>query len=89
MGAPAKCQPAAANDRIATQPRPPLQAVLVAPVMVGMFVPEGSLFEFYVGSLWPASSCPLPPGPPNPAKAVVNHAVLVVGWNSLAKPPYW
>lgn len=57
--------------------------------MVGINVPEGSMFEFYVGTLWSASLCALPPGRPDPAKAVVNHAVLVVGWNSLAKPPYW
>lgn len=66
-----------------------LQAVKVAPTIVGIYVPDDSLFDLYSGGLWSASSCPLPPGPPNPAKATVNHALLVVGWNSLAKPPYW
>ena len=57
--------------------------------MVGMNVPDNNLFEFYSGGVLPASSCPLPAGVPTSAKAVINHAVLLVGWNSLAKTPYW
>lgn len=55
-----------------------MQAVQVAPVTVGIYLTDGSLFEFYGGGLWPASSCALPP---NPSKAMVNHALLVVGYD--------
>ena len=58
-----------------------MQAVQVAPVMVGFYLPEDSLFDFFNGGVWPASSCVLPPGPPDPAEATVNHALLVVGWD--------
>ncbi|KAI7845778.1 hypothetical protein COHA_000692 [Chlorella ohadii] len=57
------------------------QAVQVAPVMVGIYAPEGGLFEFYSGGTWPASACSLPPGAPNATKAMVNHALLVVGYD--------
>ena len=57
--------------------------------MVGIWAPEDSMFEFYSGGVWPASSCALPPGPPAAANATVNHALLVVGWNMLYKPYYW
>lgn len=65
------------------QPPPPplLQAVQVAPVMVGIWAPAASLFEFYSGGIWPASSCDLPPGRPDLTKAMVNHALLVVGYD--------
>ena len=53
----------------------------MAPVMVGFYVPENSLFEFFVSGTWPASSCALPPGQPDPGKATVNHALLVVGYD--------
>ena len=53
----------------------------MAPVMVGFYVPEDSLFEFFASGVWPASSCALPPGPPDPTKAMVNHALLVVGYD--------
>lgn len=70
-------------------PLPAIQAVRVAPVMVGIYASEDSMFEFYSGGIWAASSCALPPGAPDPAKALVNHAVLVVGWNMLYQPYYW
>lgn len=41
---------------------PNLQAVQVAPVMVGMWVPSGSMFEFYTGAPLQAQSkeyCPV------------------------------
>ncbi|PRW61301.1 deleted in malignant brain tumors 1 -like [Chlorella sorokiniana] len=57
------------------------EAVRVAPVMVGFYVPEDSLFEYYSGGIWPANSCKLPPGRPSNAQALVNHALLVVGYD--------
>ncbi len=53
----------------------------MAPVVVGMAVPEGSLFEFYRGGVWPNNSCALPTGAPVTKKALINHAVLVVGYD--------
>jgi cathepsin L len=57
------------------------EAVRVAPVMVGFYVPEDSLFEFFSGGVWPNDSCVLPPGRPSNAQALVNHALLVVGYD--------
>lgn len=53
--------------------------------MVGFYVPEDSLFEFFSGGVWPASSCPLPPGAPSASLAQVNHALLVVGYDMTIK----
>lgn len=57
------------------------QAVRVAPVIVAFYVPDDSMFEFYSGGVWPNDSCVLPPGPPTNARATVNHALLVVGYD--------
>ena len=53
----------------------------MSPVMVGIYVPDDSLFEFYSGGVWPANSCMLPTGAPSSARALVNHALLVVGYD--------
>lgn len=61
----------------------------VAPVTAGIYVPEDSMFDFYSGGIWPASSCALPKGAPSSKHAMVNHAMVVVGWNMRYKPHYW
>ena len=67
-----------------------LQAVRLAPVMVSIYVPQDSLFEFYSGGVWPASSCKLPSGAPNASLATVNHALLVVGYDmSIKNNHHW
>lgn len=43
----------------------------------------------YGGGVWQASRCPLPSGPPTMQFAKMNHAVLVIGYNMTASPPYW
>lgn len=67
-----------------------MQALQVAPVTVGIYVTDDSLFDFYSGGVWPASSCALPRGIPNPTNARVNHALLVVGYD-IVNPDnsYW
>ena len=49
------------------------------------------LFQVYSGGVWPASRCnySYPSGKPSAAKARVTHAMLVVGYNMTAQPPYW
>lgn len=59
-----------------------MQALQVAPVTVGIYLTDEGMFEFYGGGVWPASSCALPPGNPNPNYARVNHALLVVGYDA-------
>ncbi|PRW61121.1 deleted in malignant brain tumors 1 -like [Chlorella sorokiniana] len=56
------------------------EAVQIAPVLVGLYLPEGSMYEFFSEGLWGAENCRpwMPPGPPNAADAgsKLNHAVL-------------
>lgn len=67
------------------------------PVLVGMYVGDDSGFPFYGGGTYGASSCTYPPGPRAPvgaptsptATVQINHAVLVVGYDTTASPPYW
>ncbi|KAL4458947.1 hypothetical protein ABPG75_013812 [Micractinium tetrahymenae] len=46
-------------------------------------------FERYGGGVWQAARCPLPGGAPTVASAQMNHAVLVIGYDMTASPPYW
>ncbi|KAL4422483.1 hypothetical protein ABPG75_008680 [Micractinium tetrahymenae] len=63
------------------------EAVLISPVVVSINVTN--LFQFYSGGLWTAAECDVPAGPPIASRAGMNHAVLVVGFNMTAQPPYW
>jgi len=63
-----------------------LQAVRQQPVAVGFFATD---FLFYGGGVWTAARCDYPAGPPNYENATINHALLVVGFNLTATPPYW
>ena len=63
----------------------------VQPVVVGIYLPEDSVFEFYKEGVFSARNCELPPGAPNASLAMINHAVLVVGFNKDPQldKPYW
>ena len=67
-----------------------LQEVLEKPVVAAFHAPLS--FLAYRGGLWRASECDEPPaGPPEDAKVVdlLSHAVLVIGFNMTAQPPFW
>ncbi|KAL4431625.1 hypothetical protein ABPG77_001467 [Micractinium sp. CCAP 211/92] len=63
------------------------EAVAVQPVTVGIWADDD--FQRYGGGVWEASHCPLPSGPPSLLSAKMNHAVLIIGYNMTANPPYW
>ncbi|KAL4436061.1 hypothetical protein ABPG77_005509 [Micractinium sp. CCAP 211/92] len=63
------------------------EAVLISPIVVSINAP--GLFQFYSGGLWTTADCEVPAGPPSFSSAKTNHAVLVVGFNMTARPPYW
>lgn len=67
-----------------------IQLCVLAPHAPCSSTPEGSLPACrYGGGVWEASRCPLPGGAPTMAGAAMNHAVLVVGYDASASPPYW
>lgn len=64
---------------------PCLQAVQVQPVVVGMYVPPESSFLFYTGGVWEKEQCTYTygaDGKPLAENAVINHAVLIVGYDN-------
>ena len=66
--------------------------MLQQPVVVGFYAPDDGLFEFYNGGIWMRNRCNYTYGPggvPIDAQVKINHALLVVGFNAQAQPPYW
>ncbi|PSC73419.1 cysteine isoform A [Micractinium conductrix] len=65
-------------------------AVLKQPVVLGFYMGD-SLFDAYAGEVWRAVECPGYPvdATPNYEEVLLDHALLVVGFNMTASPPYW
>ncbi|KAI7844948.1 hypothetical protein COHA_001595 [Chlorella ohadii] len=67
------------------------EAVDIAPVLVGLHIPEGGLFERFTSGTWGTENCPPPRGDRNDTDAAlkINHAVLVVGYQNITMPGHW
>jgi hypothetical protein len=66
-----------------------LQAVSVQPVSIVMRFEQDNGFQFFGGGLFTADRCWYPEGAPTWDSSEFDHAMLVVGFNTSASPPFW